>query len=76
MSKGSILALLFCVAFAGEVMCVIKAVNCDWDPIGREELIYTGAAVTGFGAIVGWMDIEEGPISFDFKSDKTTEENE
>lgn len=46
-------------ALIGEVKCVIKAIRCDWNPIGKAEVIYTGAAFTGFGSIVGWMDIED-----------------
>ena len=43
----------------GEVKCIIKAVNCNWAPIGKAEVIYTAAAFTGVGAIVGWIDIED-----------------
>ena len=44
----------------GEVKCIVKAVRCDWNPVGKAEIIYTGAAFTGLGAIVGWIDIEDG----------------
>ena len=47
------------LALVGEVKCIIKAVNCNWEPIGKSEIIYTAAACTGFGAIVGWIDIED-----------------
>jgi hypothetical protein len=43
----------------GEVKCIIKAINCNWEPVGKAEIIYTGAALTGFGSIVGWIDIED-----------------
>ena len=43
----------------GEVKCIYKAYNCNWEPIGKAEVIYTVAAVTSFGAIVGWFDIED-----------------
>lgn len=42
---------------AGEVKCIIKAVECNWEPIGKAEVIYTVAAFTGVGCIVGYMDI-------------------
>lgn len=42
----------------GEVKCVIKAIKCNWQPIGKSEIIYTGAAFTGLGCIIGWMDIK------------------
>lgn len=43
----------------GEVRCIVKVVKCDWDPIGKAEVIYTGAAMTGLGGIVGWINIED-----------------
>lgn len=43
----------------GEVKCIIKAVNCNWEPIGKAEVIYTAAAFTGLGSIIGYVDIED-----------------
>lgn len=43
----------------GEVKCVIKMVSCNWEPIGKAEVIYTAATFTGVGSIVGWIDIED-----------------
>ena len=45
--------------FIGEVKCIVKAINCNWEPVGKAEVIYTAAAVTGFGCVVGWIDIED-----------------
>ena len=62
-----VLMLFFLV---GEVKCIIKAVNCDWDPVGKSEIIYTAAACTGvFGGIVGWINIEDTkePLELDKK---------
>ena len=56
----SILVGLFCVI--GEILCVVKAVNSDWDPIGKREIIYTAAFFTGVGSIVGWFDIPDSPV--------------
>lgn len=53
------LALLTIGAIVGEIRCIYKAINCNWEPIGKAEVIYTGAALTGFGAIVGWINIED-----------------
>ena len=49
------------VAFAvvGEIKCVIKAVKCNWEPVGKSEIIYTGAALTGLGFFVGYIDIQD-----------------
>ena len=46
-------------ALVGEIKCVIKAVNCNWEPVGRAEVVYTVAALTGFGSIVGYFNIED-----------------
>jgi len=63
------LALIIFV-LVGEIKCVVKAVKCDWNPVGKAEVIYTGASLTGLGAIVGWINIEDGtPITL-----PTTEE--
>jgi len=43
----------------GEVKCIVKAVNCNWEPVGKAEVIYTASAVTGVGAIVGWFNIKD-----------------
>ena len=61
---GCYLSLLWLVAvvllIAGEVQCIYKAINSDWEPIGKREIIYTASAVCGLGAIVGWFDIPDG----------------
>ena len=46
-------------ALVGEIKCVIKAVNCNWEPVGKAEVVYTVAALTGFGSIVGYFNIED-----------------
>ena len=43
----------------GEGKCIYKAVKCNWEPVGKAEVIYTAAACTGLGAIVGYFDIED-----------------
>jgi len=43
----------------GEIRCIYKAVKCNWEPIGKAEIIYTGAAVTGLGLIIGYINIED-----------------
>jgi hypothetical protein len=60
MKLGIVIGILIAVgAVVGEVMCIVKAVNCNWEPIGKAEIVYTGAACVGLGAIVGYMDIED-----------------
>lgn len=56
----SILIFLFwAAAIIGEIRCIYKAVTCNWEPIGKAEIIYTGSALTGAGCIVGWFDIQD-----------------
>ena len=60
---GCVLQLaLILFILVGEVKCVVKAVRCDWNPVGKAEVLYTGAALTGLGAIVGWIDIEDSGV--------------
>ena len=60
MKLGIVIALLIAIgAIVGEVMCIVKAINCNWEPIGKAEIVYTGAACVGLGAVVGYMDIED-----------------
>lgn len=56
---GIFMVLLYIFLIIGEVRCVYKAVTCNWEPIGKAELIYTGGALTGAGCIVGWFNIED-----------------
>ena len=64
MEKSGLVAVIIGVSIAvlavvGEVKCIYKAVNCNWEPIGKAEIVYTGAALTGVGAIVGYLDIKD-----------------
>lgn len=47
------------LAIVGEIKCIVHAVNCNWEPVGKAEVIYTASACCGLGAIVGWIDIED-----------------
>lgn len=51
--------LIIALLIFGEVRCIYKAVTCNWEPIGKAEIVYSGAAATGLGCIVGWMNIED-----------------
>ena len=60
MKKLAIVYLVLVVlVVVGEVKCIIKAFQCNWEPIGKAEIIYTGSALTGLGVVVGWIDIED-----------------
>lgn len=53
------MTLIGILGVIGEVMCIIKAVKCNWEPIGKAEILYTGGAITGLGSVIGWFDIED-----------------
>lgn len=57
--KKLILVYIALVIFAiiGEIKCIIKAFNCNWEPIGKAECVYTISAFTGLGVIIGYIDI-------------------
>ena len=52
-------ALVIIFSLIGEIRCIVKAVNCNWDPIGKAEIVYTVGACTGTGAIIGWLNIKD-----------------
>jgi len=56
---SGISAVILILALIGEMLCIVKAVKCDWEPIGKAEIVYTGASLLGAGVIVGWMNIED-----------------
>ena len=51
--------LVWLLLITGEVRCIYKAATCNWEPIGKAEIIYTASAFTGLGCIVGWFNIED-----------------
>lgn len=61
MKTGCVLVfvILFVLALVGEVKCIVKAVKCNWEPIGKAEIFYTVGAATGLGAVIGYFDIED-----------------
>lgn len=60
MKKTFFITLIICILyFCGYVRCIYKAMNCNWEPVGKAEVIYTAAIFTGIGGIVGWFNIED-----------------
>ncbi len=59
MKKSIVVILLWILALIGEVRCIYKAATCNWEPIGKAEIVYTVAACTSIGVIVGYIDIED-----------------
>ena len=54
-----IYSAIIIAALVGEVKCIIKAIDCNWEPVGKAEIVYTGASLTGLGCIVGYLDIQD-----------------
>jgi hypothetical protein len=54
-----IYCVIITIAIVGEVKCIIKMLNCNWEPIGKAEAIYTISTFTGLGAVVGYIDIQD-----------------
>jgi hypothetical protein len=57
--SGIIVLAISIALLVGEVKCIIKMINCNWEPIGKAEVIYTAATFTGVGCIVGYIDIQD-----------------
>ena len=53
------MVIIWLLAIIGEIRCVYKAVTCNWEPVGKAEVIYTVAACTGLGVVVGYINIED-----------------
>jgi hypothetical protein len=43
----------------GEILCIYKAVKCNWEPIGKAEIIYTAGIFTPLGPVIGYINIED-----------------
>ena len=54
-----LLAVAITASIVGEVTCIVKAINCNWEPIGKAEIIYTAGAFTGLGCVIGYLDIKD-----------------
>lgn len=59
MKKLIFIILIWILGLIGEISCIYKAVTCNWEPIGKAEILYTVGACTGAGAIIGWIDIKD-----------------
>lgn len=45
--------ILIAFLLIGEVKCIVKAIKCNWEPVGKAEIVYTASAISGLGMIVG-----------------------
>ena len=56
---GFLIILLWILGLIGEIMCIYKAINCNWEPKYKAEATYTISALCGIGAVVGYFNIED-----------------
>jgi hypothetical protein len=62
LSLGFVFSLLIGIlALVGWIKCLIKFIDCDFKPSYKAEVIYGVGTITGLGAIIGWVDIEDTP---------------
>lgn len=64
MKKSVYISRFFVIALAataifGEIRCIYKALTCNWEPIGKAEVVYTISALTGVGVITGYFNIND-----------------
>lgn len=59
MKKAWIVLLFWILGLIGEIRCIYKMCTCNWEPVGKAEILYTVGSFTGAGAIIGWFDIED-----------------
>lgn len=53
--------ILWILGIIGEIRCIVKMVQCDWNAPYKAEILYTAGTFTGAGAIIGWINIPDGP---------------
>lgn len=54
------LPILFVVlGIFGYFRCVYKMCTCNWEPVGKAEIVYTLGTFTGAGAVIGYIPIED-----------------
>ena len=51
--------ILVVLTIIGEVKCIVKMCKCNWNPIGKAEVLYTVGTFTGVGCVIGYIDIED-----------------
>lgn len=59
MKKLGCMIFFILAMLIGEIRCVYKALTCNWEPIGKAEVIYTASSLTGLGCFIGWLNIED-----------------
>lgn len=57
--SGIIYVAFIIAALVGEVKCIVKLCQCDFEPSYKAEVFYTIGTFTGVGAVIGYLDLGE-----------------
>lgn len=57
--KSLVTFILWVALIVGYIRCVVKFIECDFNPIGKAEVVYGVGIVTGLGSIIGYLNIED-----------------
>ena len=50
--------LISLIWLIGYILCIVRLTTSKWDPIGKREIIYAVALITGLAGIVGYINIK------------------
>ena len=51
--------LLGAAALFGYGRCIYKMCTCNWEPVGKAEIVYTIGTFTGAGVVIGYLNIQD-----------------
>lgn len=51
--------IIVIITLVGEIKCIVKMCKCNWNPVGKVEVLYTVGTFTGTGSIIGYIDIKD-----------------
>lgn len=57
LGRASILIYIYCLVTWG--VCVYKATQCNWEPIGKSEIVYTAGALTPACVVIAWLNVQD-----------------
>lgn len=55
------IVLIWALSIFGEIRCIYQFFTSDFESSYKREVVYGVAAVTGLGAIVGYINIHDTP---------------
>ena len=59
MKETFIAIIIIAFLIIGEIRCIYKMITCNWEPVGKAEMLYTIGTFTGLGVVIGWINIED-----------------